>query len=432
MNKIMKPRSVAKQSNFLLFELVIGKFNKWLESSLEKKWQVTRNSKVAIKHNSAKLLSAEILIKDERSPIYLTLNSRASGFDKIRPGDGLALTSDAAISLDIDCFLEGNAQCCLLVLEYDNHGKRVGTYRAVPGQRIFYRMREHVARIVPALRCFGVGRITLSSVTARVYENFAKELSKELLGEAAADKPRSEGALVLMPNRLSGAFLLSPCSTRRFVFPEIAKGYWHLEIQHEDRYLLNTRKVLIASLCLVNTPTCLDVAANMGLSLSKRKHLFSYFGGGRIRDGLITQELGLDITERQDALVVEIELPIERYVNINSIALKKKKDNSSDFNARDIKLKNGLRRWLDKNLFVKDARFILYADINLNVVDGSSIWLSSMASILCGIDKCILIAKVRPATNIVLSNVRNPENLTVLALDELGIDGKLSPSAPEF
>lgn len=403
-----------------IFKTLYNKFQKI-------EWQVSRNANVVIRHNSPKLLSGEVLIKDDRYPVYFTLHSRASRFERIRHSDGLPLKPFSAVSLNVDCLCEGEAKCNLIVLEYDENGERVGTYRASNGQHVLYRMRENVARIVPALRCFGVGRITLYSLSARVFEDFAEELSKELFGDFTSEMPKSEGAILLIPNRQSKAFTLTPHSKRRFVFPEISKGHWSLEIQHEDRYLLNTRKALIARFGLTNTASTPKLASDIKLGLCKSNHLFSYMGGGIMRDGIINQRLLLDIPQRQDALIVEIELPIDRYVNIDSLVIKRKLINDDDFSIRDKNLKISVRQWLNKNPFAKEAHFILYSDINLNVVDGSSIWLSSMASILCMIGKCILIAKTRPATDIVLSNVRNAESLTVLSPDDLGINGNLNP-----
>jgi FkbM family methyltransferase len=70
--------------------------------------------------------------------------------------------------------------------------------------------------------------------------------------------------------------------------------------------------------------------------------------------------------------------------------------------------------WMDKNPSSRSALAILYADINVNVVDGSSVWLSSMASILCARGPCILISKANVERDVILSNVKNAQNLIVI------------------
>lgn len=73
-----------------------------------------------------------------------------------------------------------------------------------------------------------------------------------------------------------------------------------------------------------------------------------------------------------------------------------------------------LLAWVDATPLAARAVSILYADISPNVVDGSSVWLSSMASLLCSQGPCILVAKAPVTSAVVLSNVRHAENLVVL------------------
>jgi glycosyltransferase involved in cell wall biosynthesis len=63
---------------------------------------------------------------------------------------------------------------------------------------------------------------------------------------------------------------------------------------------------------------------------------------------------------------------------------------------------------------LSDVRYILYADINLNVVDGSSVWLTSMASMLCGYGKTLVLCKEDTASNLTLSNINDSAGNLVL------------------
>jgi FkbM family methyltransferase len=73
-----------------------------------------------------------------------------------------------------------------------------------------------------------------------------------------------------------------------------------------------------------------------------------------------------------------------------------------------------LLAWIATQPKTTDVVAVLYADINLNIVDGSSVWLSSVASILCTRGPCILVSKAPVTTPVVLSNVRHAENLLIL------------------
>ena len=73
---------------------------------------------------------------------------------------------------------------------------------------------------------------------------------------------------------------------------------------------------------------------------------------------------------------------------------------------------------------------LLYGDVSLNVVDGSSIWLSSMFSIALSSANVILLSKANIVSKVVVSNfVLNQENdYIIIEPKELGIDKELSPT----
>ncbi|MCF6232584.1 MAG: glycosyltransferase [Rhodobacteraceae bacterium] len=61
-----------------------------------------------------------------------------------------------------------------------------------------------------------------------------------------------------------------------------------------------------------------------------------------------------------------------------------------------------------------DARQILYAHIDLNTVDGSAIWMSSMASMLAQNGKVIIISKNHLERDVIIKNITNRENVLIL------------------
>lgn len=66
-----------------------------------------------------------------------------------------------------------------------------------------------------------------------------------------------------------------------------------------------------------------------------------------------------------------------------------------------------------------DAEQLLYADIDLNTIDGSAIWMSSMASILASSGKTILISKNPIRRTTIVDNVLHRDNLLILTSENV-------------
>lgn len=66
-----------------------------------------------------------------------------------------------------------------------------------------------------------------------------------------------------------------------------------------------------------------------------------------------------------------------------------------------------------------DAERLLYADIDLNTVDGSAIWMSSMASILATGGKTIVISKNPIRRTTIVDNILHRENVLILTPDNV-------------
>lgn len=73
-----------------------------------------------------------------------------------------------------------------------------------------------------------------------------------------------------------------------------------------------------------------------------------------------------------------------------------------------------LIKWAERKPLALKAVSVLYADISLNAIDGSSIWYSSIASILCEQGPCILVSKEPIRRDVIVSNIRNAHNLVIL------------------
>lgn len=81
------------------------------------------------------------------------------------------------------------------------------------------------------------------------------------------------------------------------------------------------------------------------------------------------------------------------------------------FDSRDLA---AVRSWLDKHPEAASAEVIIYADINLNAVDGSSIWMANVASMIGSVARCIVITKAPVLRDIITGNIKNSENVVIL------------------
>jgi len=75
---------------------------------------------------------------------------------------------------------------------------------------------------------------------------------------------------------------------------------------------------------------------------------------------------------------------------------------------------------IDRRSDLRDAEFILYADINFNIVDGSSVWLSSMLSALAKSGKTLILSKKVISTDIIWSNVQHRDNVILMSPEDFG------------
>ncbi|MEZ9835144.1 hypothetical protein AB4341_16590 [Vibrio breoganii] len=76
---------------------------------------------------------------------------------------------------------------------------------------------------------------------------------------------------------------------------------------------------------------------------------------------------------------------------------------------------------LDEILDNLQAESIIYANISLNVIDGSSIWLTSISNVISSHRKTILISHKNIVNDLLISNINN-ENVVIIQPSDLGLD----------
>ncbi|WP_225205315.1 glycosyltransferase family protein [Novosphingobium huizhouense] len=368
---------------------------------------------------SGKQFAAEVEVR-EGEAAYYTLFGPPGGFNQLADGDGLEVSLNDAVAVSLDAEVEGETDCSAMILEYSPAGDRINTIRAMPGERLFYHPRPGVRRVLVAIRCHGVGRARIRSASVEVLHGYYGGVAVERFG--ASD---GSDSIIARIGRRTRPFVLAPMARRHVVFPDVPAGDWQIEVAHEDRYIQQNRSSLIGRIALSEEPPSSALIKRLGMAECSRGHAYSYLGGGRKGD-VVTQSFGFSLATAQRALALELSLPIERSVNVNSVVLRRPpvvRDAAAD---RVRALDKGIAKLLAETPQLETARSLLYADISLNVVDGSSVWLSSMASVLCAVGPCILVAKADPETQIVLGNVRNRENLVVIGPRDLGLTGQLT------
>ena len=91
------------------------------------------------------------------------------------------------------------------------------------------------------------------------------------------------------------------------------------------------------------------------------------------------------------------------------------------FQSRSID--RNLDLFIDSHIDYSGATALLYADIDLNIVDGSSIWLSSVASMLSSFQRTIILLKKNIKSHVTWSNINNRTQLYSIEPSDLGVPG---------
>lgn len=211
---------------------------------------------------------------------------------------------------------------------------------------------------------------------------------------------------------------LSQSKNATYYLTNVKPGRYTFKIEHNDPFLMANRKSLLARIKVSNNKISSLYAKKMGVGLAKKNSPFLYLGGGKKNRDSITQFFTINIPSGQRWIRIKLAPLCERNVNINKLEF-----SEVNFTEDDVrkKVKKFLQERADNNRSLSGCEYIIYADINPNVVDGSSVWLSSMISILCGLGKCVFVSKVDLKNDLVMSNVMHNENLSVISPSVLGM-----------
>ena len=256
----------------------------------------------------------------------------------------------------------------------------------------------------------------LPTLVSRIIKRARRNFVRRRWSAEAQLRRRVDGAIFAPAGKSVPSCAVPPGSRKRIYFRNVARGRYILGLQHRDAYLGDNRKSVILWFGFVTGTDYPAAPLDYGLQRGSSGGLFAYMGGGKPQRGRYMQKVALNVPAFQKWMYIDIEIAVDRFVNFEAIGLYAPLLDQIDF-------KKEIQSWVAKTPAIKSAMSLLYADIDLNVVDGSSVWLSSIASILCSFGPCVLVAKKEVLSDIVLSNVKNRESLVVLSPTDLGFPG---------
>ena len=204
-----------------------------------------------------------------------------------------------------------------------------------------------------------------------------------------------------------------------FLLDSFTNGKYRFLIIHQDSRVFSNRKTLM--LFFGKLPE--KVRKNKGLVVADiNKQAFCYMGGGIQKGDTYYQDFYIEIDEVIKKSELFFYSTVEGF-KIDSLLIENCALEKVEYNQP---IKEATRGWSDINLnkINTDAiEFLLYADINANVVDGSSVWFSSMASILASKGKTAIIIKENLRHTQVVSNIENSHNVELVTPEKIGFDG---------
>ncbi|WP_156823105.1 glycosyltransferase family 4 protein [Kangiella aquimarina] len=201
----------------------------------------------------------------------------------------------------------------------------------------------------------------------------------------------------------SNPFMISKSKEKTFIFEELLAGSYKVTIYHNDKFLNIRRNSIYVSFDFTTDSYIKQREKVLNLQKRETKTLlpFEYMGGGGNNTGIFHQSLQLNVSQPIKYLKASFKTQFDRAININEISI-------TDVTPLEL---NGE---IIERLRELPTSVLVYGDININTIDGSSIWLTSLVNILSRFTHVILLAKDNIKTdNNVLVNLES-ENITTL------------------
>lgn len=210
----------------------------------------------------------------------------------------------------------------------------------------------------------------------------------------------------------------SNSTSNYFSLSQFADGKYRISITHRNSTVFKNRRALI--LYFGELPEY--IRKEKELALAKSNQAFTYMGSGVKKGNVYNQDFYIEVDEKIKNISLYFATTVEGFkietLSIENCALKTVEENQikNDLVEKDSSINLN-------NIDTNDIEFVLYADINANVVDGSSVWYSSMASILASRGKTAVIIKENLRHDQVISNIEHSHNIELITPEKIGYNG---------
>lgn len=345
---------------------------------------------------------------------YVTLGPAPLKYAQLRDSEGMIVRHDelhvAAIAMDA----EGGVTATILVMEYNAAGARLRILRFRDVDAVRHRPSADADRIVVAIRIEGQGRLNISRISWRsergVFDAMNMPWGKE--EEAAPLLVKANKTVVLNGDGTSEPFTLWPNGNARFLAADIAPGRYELIVAHRDPELGARKRALSVELAFSDLSEPGYRIQHLGLT--KQADGTFVPGPPTIRKGTeqFMTTFEFSTLSAQHWIAGRVELDLDRLVNVDRVTVRPKPV-ALPTPAEDL-FAEKVASFLEQVRGAEDIEHLVYCDVSLNIVDGSSIWVSSLLSMLTSAGRCAVISKYNIENDVVLSNVPNRDRVTVV------------------
>lgn len=383
-----------------------------VNAETELTWRAGPGAEAMLDENAPAHLAGRLILNGKVA--YLTLGPAPSSYSRLPSSYGIEVSTQQFHVFELDVEDQESVDWTLMVLEYDKSGARVGTVRYSKNGVFRYRSNENVSRILVAVRADGAGELRLSHIGWKVETDiFERALSASPQPEPPSFHSQYRKELHFDDNKPLAPFTIWPNGSVKISAFDLAPGLYEFDILHRD-------PVVAAKWSNIAAYISLDKPLEDGMYLPTQTTRQRDKGTLKFpvpvvsrREGRYRQAIQLALLDPQDWVVVELDLGMDRLINVDRATIRSVKPPSiaaPDGSLFAERVANYLKQVDDP----ESIENIVYADISLNVADGSSIWLSSVLSMLTRRGRCLLISKYDVASDIILSNVRHRERLEIL------------------
>lgn len=216
-----------------------------------------------------------------------------------------------------------------------------------------------------------------------------------------------------------GAFMLSPESGRSFIVTDAPPGPIRVWIRHSDAFLRGRPRSLFARVS----------GEGVTIRHDDREGNRLFLGGGFEQRGFFNRFIDIETAPGTGRFTVTFRCKAERFVNIDGFSVLtgsaidevREPDGTvleADGSSRKLRISAESGALMDLRSLdpstLGEARNLLLAEIDLNIIDGSSIWLSSMATILAARGSTLLLSRKALTTDVVTANIRGGGMITIV------------------